>query len=943
MARIDYRIPSQFSLTIAGFDATEYIDAINLSAPQSEPDEALFWSGDFQISLNRKAVAQGFTAADFDPITTPNRWRPGLALVQITIAGYPLPALRIDRYVYNPQTRQGQGTLTQILALLSSDRPAIEPEIEVGRSVPLAEVVDKLIAAAYEGATLPAPPRILAGITGELDSPISTRDPIADAQKICGVNWHWLSVDAQERAITVSGKPSERPLIFSRSLDQVEWEPDLDAINFAAERVIITGSRQIIDDSIDCSDKEPNPNADEKGRPKVVPTKTIEPRGKVFPQVARDSTPITSSNKVILYGYNSVSASGDRFIDGFNFQLVSAAPIGAIENDLRSATDSNTKDIDPNTAVQTMTITDQPRAIIFPDLVQEIKPTKGKPYYVIDDRLATAEVTIETPFLRSTYKPRGLVTPDPEMPKDSTQRFELVLDRREYLEGDRISKRPDHGGKINPKTGRAQCLEQSPDPEPQQFAADVRLKTEAIKAEAIVKPAGWTPLFRRPLVQDFGFIPSPGHAQNLADRIAEREAGRRDAVQITMPIPIEWLAAGCPLLARCRVHDGEFLIDGPIITIADGAAKFSFSGTRLGVLSSPVPTAPLPAPYVPNGLPVQLMLPTTALMLPINLPMQPYQLILKGNATFSAPNLPMGLTLSPTGLLSGVPTSNATITIVADDGTNTATGALTINTQSAALTPLITEVIEIQAITRPMLTVLDAGIPIALSSRPTGIELQVTIADPVAAISTPTIDPAPIDEYFGLSTPTLIQVVGASFSPAIATPLGTAGLTNLVNTFSSSDFYALPDIGFDWLAYGINYRNALFVGTYGYLTFGYGSTESFDLSPGFPGAGLFVAGGSQSLESLWGSSVGSDRYRIRCEGYYGTIQNPSPDRIWEVTLFSDNTIMLVTGDFAGTGDGYTGITNTSGSSNTPYTLAPNSSWVFSPTPTGYTVQVGSYG
>jgi hypothetical protein len=940
MPRINYRIPN-FTLFVGGLDCTDYLDAINLSAPQSEPDSPLFWSGDFQVSFNRKAIANGLSPSDFDPLTSALRWRPGLALVQLTIEGYPFPALRIERYTYNPQTRQGQGTLTQILALLSSDRPAIEPEIEVGRSVPLAEVVDKLIAAAYEGATLPAPPRVLAGITGELDSPISTRDPIADAQKICGVNWHWLAVDAQERAITVSGKPSDRPLVFSRSIDAVEWEPDLDAINFAAEKIIVTGSRQVIDDSIDCSDKEPNPNADEQGRPKRVPTKVEEARGKVFPQVSGDSTPITSSEKVILYAYNNSSIVNQVFTDGFSYQLRSVAPLQAINDDLFSATQANTRDIDPNTPIRTMTILDQPRAIVFPDLVEEIKPSVGKPYFAIDDRLTTAEVTIETPFLRSVYKPRGIVTPDPKIPKDSTQRLELVLDRREYLEGDRVSKRPDHGGGINPRTGRAQCLEQPPAPEPRQNAADVRLKTEAIKGECQVAPSNWTPLQKRPLIQDFGFIPSQSHADNLACQIAYREAGRRDAVQVTMPLPIEWMAAGFPLLCRCRIHDAEFLIDGPIVSIADGQAKFSFSGTRLGQLTPAVPPIPNYQPYVASGG-LQLILRSGPIPAIANTPIAPVQFAANStSATFSSPNLPPGLALSPNGMLSGAISANAAVTIVATDGTNSASGSVALTATPATLTPLITEIVEMVEVSRSFGEILEVGEPIVLSSRSTLTELEVVVADPIVELSTPIIEVAPPFEIIEISRPTLTQVDSAAYSPVVVAPLGSAGLANLVNTYSDFDSFALPDIGFDWIAYGTNYRANLHVGTFGYLTFGYGSTESFDLGPSFPGAGLFVGGGTSTLEALWGGAgpiAGS--YRLRFEGYYGS-QAPSLSRVWEVTLFADGALMLVTGVFDGTGDGYNGITNGS-TSNNAYTITADSSLVFIPNPTGYQIQTGSY-
>jgi hypothetical protein len=918
MPRINYRIPN-FSLLVGTFDATNYLDTISLSAPQSEPDSPLFWSGDFQISFNRKAIALGLTPADLDPLTSPLRWRPGLAKVELTIDGHLFPALRIDRYVYDPQTRQGKGTLVQILELLSGDRPATEPDVAAGMATPLAEVVDKLLIAAYDGTTLAIPPRLLTGITGTLDSPLSTRDPIADAQKLCSVNWQWLAVDSNESIITVSGRPSDRPLLFSRSLDQVEWEPDLDAIHFAAEQVIVTGSRQIVDDSIDCSDQPADPNVDQLGRPKRVATQTYQPFGVLFPQRPKDATPTLAEEKIILYAYNYAANYGTVFAAGIYFQLLQGGDTQSMESDLRSANFDNTTDIDANTPIQTMTIKNQPRGVLFPDLG-------------LATSLITAEVAIETPFLRSTYKPRGLVLPDPKLPKTSSRRFELILERRERLSDERASRRPSHGGGLNPRTGRVQCLEQSPDPEPQQFAPDVRLRTEAIKGECRIAPNGWTPLIKRPLIQDFGFIPSQAHADNLANQIAFREISRRDTVQITMPIPIEWMQVGFPHLARCRIHDAEFLIDGPIITIADGAAKFSFAGSRLGTVTPPVPATPLPPTYIPNGN-LQLLLPAS-IAAQANVPIQPIQLVAGGgsNIVFSSANLPPGLSLSPAGVLSGSVANNASVSIVATDvASNAVLANLTINVLSTTLTPPAREQINIQSVCRSKLTEVTPPQTILLSSR------SVFEAVP-PVVAPPGIAPTEL-----ISRPSLLVYPNPGYSSAIATLHGSDGLQQIMSS-EDDNFELLPDLGFDFNVYGVNRRNALYVGSNSYITFGYGSSST-SASATSPGAGLFISTGDRSIDKIWAGPDGFNRYRVRWEGrqYYDS-GNPI-DRYWEVIFFADNTMMLVTGAFAidvndSDSVGYSAITN--GSTAVPMSLSDNNSWVLVPGSTNYTINNGSY-
>jgi hypothetical protein len=147
------------------------------------------------------------------------------------------------------------------------------------------------------------------------------------------------------------------------------------------------------------------------------------------------------------------------------------------------------------------------------------------------------------------------------------------------------------------------------------------LKTEVVKGEAIVVTPNWTPLSPRPLIEEVGFIPTPGHATNLAQQIALREQRRRSAVQVGMPIPVEWLQASCPVAFRVLCHDGEFWGEGPIVAFSDGFAEFSFSGGRMGTLAAPV-AEPVPYPAFTYGSPGITVPPTIAgfVGVPVNIP-----------------------------------------------------------------------------------------------------------------------------------------------------------------------------------------------------------------------------------------------------------------------------------------------------------------------------------
>ncbi len=87
-----------------------------------------------------------------------------------------------------------------------------------------------------------------------------------------------------------------------------------------------------------------------------------------------------------------------------------------------------------------------------------------------------------------------------------------------------------------------------------------------------------------------------------------------------MPLPDEWLQAGCPVGFRLLCHDGEFWGEGPIVAYAEGVCQFSFGAGRMGtiaVIAEPSPIAPFV--YGSDGL----YLPPTAngyVGVPFNLP-----------------------------------------------------------------------------------------------------------------------------------------------------------------------------------------------------------------------------------------------------------------------------------------------------------------------------------
>ena len=589
--KLDYSPPS-LSVHLGSFEITEYLDSWEIRSPALELNSMGAWTGDFEVFFNRKAQAIGLTENDFSEQYQPLRWRPGQTQVLITVMGRSLPVMRVDRYAYDAQTKTGKGSLVQYLGAIAGNRPSTIPDTRVGAQMPLKEVVEVLVDGAMEPARIKKF-RDITGITGVLDAPLSTKDPIVDAQKFCGVNWMWLTINSAEKIVTVSGDPAKYPVMMYRSIGQVEWQPDHEAIYFAADKVIVTGACQVPNPGKVCG--IPDPNVDGKGRTKRVLTTEMQPFKTIFPG-PYSSNPTLAEKKTMLFAYRdepdfTVSSFGfgiSSYIELLLFNFGFFDPYD-LRRDLDSANSLTLKDVDERTPIHTVTVKEWPAGRIFPRLGSS-------------QNLYVAEIEVITPFVRAVWVPEGLLRPE------TGDNFNLVRKSKEILTADR-----NHGcGGVSAKSGTVIVFEDKPKAELPQPAPEVPLKTVSIRAECVVDPAGWTPLIVNPHIVEVGFLPSQGHGDNLALQIAQQQVRRRNLVQISEPLrnAIEWLDAGCPIVGRVRVHDGEFGFESVIIGMGGNEAKFSFACGRIALIRPPIAPPPQPVPYIP-GPGLQLLVPNS--------------------------------------------------------------------------------------------------------------------------------------------------------------------------------------------------------------------------------------------------------------------------------------------------------------------------------------------
>ena len=592
---LDYT-PPRFKFIVGTLDISSLVFNWSLHSKALEINTDGCWQGSFTLNCGMSGRDYAsYPDSLMDPLTSPTLWRNSQSVISIAIEFngiyYNLPKMRIDKYAWNPQTRTGEGQLYQFVETLNKTRPATTPELRIGQQVPLKFVIEKLIDTAQKDSPQKLQKAIV-GITGVLDSAMTTRNPIADVQKLCGVNWRWLTVDNAEKITTVSGTPEDYPILFSRSLAQVIWEPDIQNINFAAPKVIVTGSRQVPDHSCDCSpNADQNKYVDSKGRTKISTTEEKKPYKEVYGKTIRlDET--LSERKTIMYQYLDRNFPSG-VISYIEFLAFGGVDVG-LSYDIRAFLDQSNaltcKDVDEMTPIATVTVKEWPRG--------RISQKFGE-----DGNLSTAEITIEGPTLKARLVPIGTLNA-----QDSLN-LALMWASKEALKNNRNTGKC---GAADPKTGSVSCVTAKPQLEASQPGAEVPLKTEVIKSQANVSYNGWYPLIKDPYIEEIGFIPSQLHGDKLAMSIARREERRRNAVQVSMPLRSmpEYFVSGCPIAGRARVYDGNFGFEAVIISMGQDKGEISFSCGRISKFVAPVPSPVALSPYLP-GSGLQLIRPSS--------------------------------------------------------------------------------------------------------------------------------------------------------------------------------------------------------------------------------------------------------------------------------------------------------------------------------------------
>lgn len=546
----DYSFKHAVTLTVGTLDLSACFSSLSLGLQLHEPESPLVWSGSLTLSLTIAAQMAGVASADLDPLRSPARWATGLQLVTVATAGVSL-RLRIKDWRYDSATGVGSGSVSQQIELYNKTYPELTPELVYttpAQSTKLQDLITRLIAETSAACTVPIVTGILSADQSTYWGLRATRQPLNEVQGFAKCSWSWLTQSlATEQVDILPLQYTESPIVFARAAAQARVEPSYSNISFAAPRVIAHGSADVPDP---CGDSDGSGNAGH-GDPKREVTLQYEPLGKLFPSAGNDQTQVISQRKTILRFFLS-----DTVLISPEFYPMTYPPIPTNES---------------SGLYRTEVIIEEPSGKIFPALGA-------------NTTLNVSARTVEVAQWKATWKPAGMVFPS------LGSQFYEQLDSYEVLQT----------AYVRPGSSRAGCTDRAKPEVPR--AVDLKLKQE-VYTGTVELAQGYTPVLNYPYTYNIGYCPSSESAQLIASRLAFREVARKFADDVSLPLPLEWLQAGCPHFARCQVGDKVYWVDGPAFELTHDAqgrlsAKLQFTGLLVGTATAVVD--PQFAPFLPD-------------------------------------------------------------------------------------------------------------------------------------------------------------------------------------------------------------------------------------------------------------------------------------------------------------------------------------------------------
>ena len=553
-----------------------------MGQPNHEPTNNQVWQGSIKL---RYVAACGQPLASFDPVSSPQFWLAGFSTLSVQIGSFAAWLFRVNKAAWDLSTQTLSIDIVQKIQQFDVAIPELLPDqiYSSGQALSTFETIGFMLQGLNTFATQPLQvgtidlgvPRTF--VIGQQDGFMaasitvigtetiygkrSTRNPVSEVRTLTHQYWSFVTQDLTTEIVNVQNLDyNALPTVFAKPRSAAVVHSDIDNISFSAPRVVAHGSGDLPDP---CAiDFKPPDNLDNRGNVKFQKTDLMSTMGVLFPSLGKNNTtPVVSQRKTVTYYYRYSSSVG----------------LPPYENPIKSPPE----DMDAASQLY-MVVTEiqEPAGVVFPQLKA-------------DTTLIDSSRLVETARSKGNYTPYSKL-----YPASKPLRYDLVLEKAEQLKSN-ASSRGKGGVDAN---GNHTCTDlQKP---AIVIQVPYALANQAFRGTVEVTQ-GVVPPLNFPFVYSIGYCHSNYNATKTAQRVAVREMARKYADTVAMPLPLEYLAAGCPTFAQAQIGGKIYMIDQRQIAIeVDAEARVHAELTFTGILlkqAAAVPEPVQPALYQPVG------------------------------------------------------------------------------------------------------------------------------------------------------------------------------------------------------------------------------------------------------------------------------------------------------------------------------------------------------
>ncbi len=599
---------NNWQLTIGNdnWDITNLVLQLVIRRPRAEVNTPYKWSGSLTLAT---PINPTLLTESLDDLVNPARWSPGLHPIRLRIRSTLVATLRIQRYFYDEDSRQGNAELTDQLGLRDYETPARDFEglgFKVGNTA-CADVINLALqkAGLSGGVSLP----------GNFEVPPNkfNESYINFAQAIAGERGFWLYCSPNEVINSVS---YFQEFLFSRSRSQIQDFERQSGLEIPAQLIRVTGSCEKI---ATCQKNYPEiseefatvGNSKSKAlqrretinliaagnRNQQVRTIQVEQAlGVAMPDEYPDSTTVVTTEftrETTVYGQDGRLIKLETDTDRLLGIALPAEHPGS-----RIMVESAEKTTEEYFNQPTSTVSGDDGVLRCKKrTVRSLYPAggvEGQEGIVIfgsQFRRAISEQTTET-WLEGK---KGQLSFVDERPPCQRYEYKRILYQREEStietanEGSSGEFQYYQLGKLQLKS-TTRKFDQPPPAWPTR-EPDSPLGTIALLGERRFAPATFSPYYEKEFEISSNILTSNAEAANLASLIGHLQHQRYRSRYITMPIPDEWLVNPSPF-TQCNVHNGRFIIDSPAIAIEKKGEFFSLTFSFIGNYLGAIPEVP---------------------------------------------------------------------------------------------------------------------------------------------------------------------------------------------------------------------------------------------------------------------------------------------------------------------------------------------------------------